>query len=69
MATPIVELELVELEEGEVGEPVVIETPTATFTATWLGVVGNGPGAMSLAEAMRLMADLERERMGAQVSS
>jgi len=59
---PVPELELTELVEGEVGEPVEIETPAGTIRATWLGPVGNGPGAMTLTEAMQLMCDLEREK-------
>ena len=48
----------VEIEEGEVGEPVEIETPAGNLRATWLGKVGTGPGAISLTEAMRLMQDI-----------
>ena len=59
MSEPIPELELVELVEGEVGEPVEIEMPAGTIRATWLGTVSNGK---ELAEAMRLMWDIARER-------
>jgi len=55
----VVELGLVELEAGEVGEPVVMETPAGSVRATWLGTVSNGK---ELAEAMRLMWDLAAER-------
>ena len=52
MTNPVPEFELVEMEEGEIGEPVVIETPSGEKKATWLGTVSNGK---ELAEAMRLM--------------
>ena len=55
----IPQLELVEIQEGEVGEPVHIETPQGCLTATWLGTVSNGK---ELAEAMRLMAEIDAER-------
>ena len=61
MCGPIPILELVEFEEGEVGEPVEIETPAGTIRATWLGTVSNGK---ELAEVMRLMQDIAREREG-----
>lgn len=56
------ELQLTELNEPEVGAPVEIETPAGTIRATWLGKVGDGPGAMSLKEAMQMMSDLAAER-------
>jgi hypothetical protein len=59
MSKPIPELELVEFVEGEVGEPVEIETPAGTIRATWLGTVSNGK---ELAEAMRLMQAIAAER-------
>jgi molybdopterin-binding protein len=59
MSKPITELDLVEIVEGEVGEPVEIETPTGTVTATWLGTVSNGK---ELSAAMKLMWDLAAER-------
>ena len=64
MCKPIPELELEEFVEGEVGEPVEIETPAGNIRATWLGTVSNGK---ELAEAMRLMWDIaaERETQGA----
>ena len=55
------ELQLLDLEKGEVGEPVVIETPAGEIKATWLGTVSNGK---ELAEAMRLMAAITDERRG-----
>ena len=61
MSNPIPEFELVEIEKGEVGELVVIETPQGCFTATWLGSVSNGK---ELAEAIRLMAAIDAERKG-----
>jgi hypothetical protein len=51
----------VEFAEGEVGEPVEIETPAGTIRATWLGTVTNGK---ELAEAMRLMWAIASEREG-----
>jgi len=59
MCEPIPELELEEFVEGEVGEPVEIETPVGMLRATWLGTVSNGK---DLAEAMRLMWDMAAER-------
>ena len=58
---PIPVLNLVEIAKGEVGETIHVETPQGCFNATWLGTVSNGK---ELAEAMRLMADIERERQG-----
>jgi hypothetical protein len=61
MSEPIPELELVEFVEGEVGEPVEIETSVGTIRATWLGTVSNGK---ELAEAMHLMQAIAAEREG-----
>ena len=61
MSKPRPEPELVEIEEGEVGEPVVIETPAGEIKATWLGSVSNN---RELAEAVRLMAAIDAEREG-----
>ena len=63
-----VELGLVDLEAGEVGEKAEITTPAGTIRPTWLGVVGDGPGAMSLTEAMRLMCEIDEEREAQAVS-
>ena len=61
MTKPIPEFELVEIEAGEVGEPVENETQAGTIRATWLGSVSDGK---ELAEAMRLMIALAIERKG-----
>jgi hypothetical protein len=53
------DLELREIERGEVGEEVTIETPAGTLKATWLGRVSNGK---ELARAMRLMCDIADEQ-------
>ena len=55
---PVPVLELVEFEQGEVGEMVIIDTPTAAVGATWLGTVSNGK---ELAEAMRLMEAMHQD--------
>jgi len=52
-------LDLVDIERGEVGEPVHIQTPAGTVKATWLGSVSNGK---ELARAMRLMIGIHSER-------
>ena len=62
MSKSIPELQIDEIQEGEVGEPVEIETPASTIRAIWLGPVGTGPGAMSLTEAMQLMNAIAAER-------
>ena len=56
---PVPELQLASIEEGEVGEPVEIETAGGMLRATWLGTVSNGK---ELANAMRLMAEIAEER-------
>lgn len=53
------ELTYSELEAPEVGDPVDIEVGALRIRATWLGTVGN---AKELGQAMRLMAELEKER-------
>ena len=60
MAKPTPELELVSFYEGEVGEPVEIETPQGTIRATWLGTIGRN--GWSLADACKLMAEIAKER-------
>jgi hypothetical protein len=56
-------IELVQVEAGEVGELVHIDTPSGCFNATWLGTVSNGK---ELAEAMQLMIAIADEREGAE---
>jgi hypothetical protein len=60
-------LELVELVEGEVGEPVEIETPVGKVRATWLGTVG--ADGWDLTQACKLMIDMAKERSRQQMKN
>ena len=65
--SPLLEAQLVDFEDGEIGEPVEIETPVGKIQATWLGTVG--ADGWDLTKACKLMVDIANERSEQQMNS